>query len=241
VIPEDDVILPSPTDDFPMEVDDGNQDEDHNIENADKGNETDEVSSKRKRDTIALDTSSSNRKHQSDGPRVSLPTTDNGWLVAAPSGTKRRDYRVSDANLEEQEIMVCTPADSELCKGLIVRTVEAAKESMVAARNKSTTSSNKPNFKKFQKNSILAGNYRAVGSARIRLCSVLPKESERQRQLELSQREVEREEQIADALFTDVQKGPSRRRGGGSSGNSVRSFFNSNSAPTSRKRTAGGS
>lgn len=50
---------------------------------------------------------------------------------------------------------------------------------------------------------------------RIRLIDVLPKESERQRQLQKQQENLEREQELADRLFNDVGAN-GRQRGTGS-------------------------
>jgi len=76
---------------------------------------------------------------------------------------------------------------------------------------------------KVRKNSVLRGysSFNPTGNAnqsnssnlpKIRLVDVLPKESERQRQLQKQQEDLEREQELADQLFNDVEG----KRGGGS-------------------------
>ena len=72
-------------------------------------------------------------------------------------------------------------------------------------------------FKRFRKNVFIPGS-----TSLIRFRSVLPRESERLRQLELAERELEKNEREAEELFHD--------RGGG-----IRSFFGT----TAKKRVRG--
>ena len=74
---------------------------------------------------------------------------------------------------------------------------------------------------KVRKNSVICGytsfnptdtkQNNSSNLPRIRLVDVLPKESERQRQLQKQHEELEREQELADRLFSDVGGG---KRGG---------------------------
>ena len=79
----------------------------------------------------------------------------------------------------------------------------------------------KKDFKRFRKNHVIRGftSFNTDGNVarKIRLVSVLPKESERQKELEMKQQELDREQAYADALFNDYGAvGKKGRRSGGS-------------------------
>jgi len=113
--------------------------------------------------------------------RINLPRAKNGWLVAAPTDN-RKAYRC------HPEDIVYEPAATEHVENLVVR----------SKSSRPKASSSGPNFKRFRKNPVLQRHY---SSTSICFTTVLPKETERQRQMQLTQREMAEQEKAADALF----------------------------------------
>jgi len=152
--------------------------------------------------------------------RIPLPTTSDGWLVAAPC-KGRKAYRKAIDETEAENPMVA--AETQKVRGLIVR--EYGKPAVTSRSGRSTRKGK--DFKRFRKNHVIRGfsssepqyaDYYHSSSNNstlptIRLVSVLPKESERQRQLEMQQQELERENEIADNLFNDTGGGGGAKRG----------------------------
>jgi hypothetical protein len=102
---------------------------------------------------------------------------------------------------------------------------------------------NKKDFKRFRKNHILRGFTSFDADPchddlrqAVRLVAVLPKETERQRQLEMQQAELEREQEFADALFNDGGGGGAGGKKRGRSGGSIAGFFTQGSTATKRGR-----
>ncbi len=144
--------------------------------------------------------------------RIPLPTTSDGWLVAAPS-KGRKAYRAENP---------LVAAETQRVRGLIVR--EYVKPAVTSRPGRSARKGK--DFKRFRKNHVIRGfsssepsyaDYHSSSSnaslPTIRLISVLPKESERQRQLEMQQQELERENEFADNLFKDTGGGGGAKRG----------------------------
>jgi len=132
-----------------------------------------------------------------------LKVTADGWLVAAPQGRKRARYRrPADELASYGEAPLSDPAQTEHCNSLIImRTKEDARHPITTAnRTNDHHNRNVKDFKRFQKNSVITGA-RMHSLSQIRLRAVLPKESERQRQLVESQQELELEQRAADSLF----------------------------------------
>jgi len=160
--------------------------------------------------------------------KTKLRQTNDGWLCAAPQGKKRREFKRSRAELSAMgEVEFSDPAVTDVCSGLIVRSEEDIEKMKKAqeAQSRSTTNGNVKNFKKFKKNSIISGA-RMHSISQIRLVSVLPKESERQKELQAMHSEMERDQRAADMLFEND---------GGKKGKGIRNYFSS-----SAKRSAGG-
>lgn len=156
-----------------------------------------------------------------------LKVTEGGWLVAAPQGRKRARYRRPAAELASYgEGPLSDPAQTEHCNSLIILQEENVQNPI------SLLSRNVKNFKRFQKNSVITGA-RMHSLSQIRLRSVLPKESERQRQLADSEQELKREQHAADSLFSG---GNDKSRRGKSN---IRNYFQASpKRGTGRRRRA---
>ncbi|KAL9179466.1 hypothetical protein ACHAXT_008756 [Thalassiosira profunda] len=162
--------------------------------------------------------------------RIALPVTADGWLVAAPK--KRKAYRKEIDDAEEN--VPDKSAESER----VSLQVRAYVPPNRAAGNRSTARAGgkkKKDFKRFRKNHVLGRNNNAPSNQSyvptIRLCETLPKESERQRQLQQEQERLEEEQELADQLFNDVGTKSGRKRGGG-----MRDFLSQGTTTTKKKR-----
>lgn len=152
--------------------------------------------------------------------RLPLPATRDGWMVAAPR--RRKAYR---REVAEDEDVPDAAAETERVSGLVVRKYVPPSKGNV--RGRTNSNGKKKDFKGFRKNSVLRGytSFDASGCQannnaslpRIRLVDVMPQESERQRQLQQYQADLEREQELADQLFNDVGARSGRKRGGGGS------------------------
>lgn len=151
-----------------------------------------------------------------------LQQTNDGWLCAAPQGKERDRCKRSRAELSALgDEFLRDSAETIFCSNL-----------QVGPPNREHTdgaisSSNVQNFKKFKKNSIIAGA-KMHSIAPITLVSVLPKESERQKELEEMQHELDSEQRAADSLFTG-DEGRKRKEG-------IRNYFGSAQASRGRRR-----
>jgi hypothetical protein len=136
-----------------------------------------------------------------------------GWLSAAPKDAdERAKYKSTKADLDDIDATFPSEAAITVKKtGLVVRSNEEYQErraQLMAARGRGprvvTGRDGKPvkDFKRFRKNAIIRG---CTGGISFR--SVLPKESERQRQLEQMEREREESMREADALFMGEEAG----------------------------------
>jgi len=123
-----------------------------------------------------------------------------GWLVAAPQGRKRAHYRRDATMVKDGETYFPNPAETEKCSSLIVRSAKDVQLLRLTENVTFDSGKNVKNFKRFRKNSVISGS-RMHSLTQIRLVPVLPKESERQRQLVESQNALERERRAADSLF----------------------------------------
>ena len=130
-----------------------------------------------------------------------LAVSKDGWLFAAPSGKRRKAYRkpIEDYVAEEP---LPPEAGTENCSNLVVgpRKINAHEATSMGCRGGK-------DFKRFRKNRVLKGRM-----SRIALRSVLPKESEVERELEERQRALEEEQRVADALFRDSTSGVRQKR-----------------------------
>jgi hypothetical protein len=126
-----------------------------------------------------------------------LASTEDGWMIAAPKDAAGRraylrpkeeimDRFHQEEPVEEAETVVCS---------LIARPFDPNRNRLTGVRNKSNKGG--IDFKKFRKNSII----KAGRSSRIEMRSVLPKETELQRQMEEQQRALEEQQRAADELF----------------------------------------
>ncbi|KAL7466449.1 hypothetical protein ACHAXS_006748 [Conticribra weissflogii] len=227
------------------------QEETKEVESKDEADDSGAARLKRRRqDNVANEqTHSGNRQRQirvetpdDERPteRTPLPITEDGWFVAAPS--KRTAYRSSTKEIEELmgDEGFRESAQTAIVSGLVVREYVSPNEishvSAPAGRFNLTEHSNKKkDFKRFRKNAVMRGystfvptyasgsqrRHLQIAAPSIRLVSVLPKDSERQRQLEIQQLELERDQEAADLLFNDGGGG-----GGGRGGRSnIRGFF----------------
>ena len=151
-----------------------------------------------------------------------LQQTNDGWLCAAPQGKGRDRCKRSRAELSALgDEFLRDSAETIFCSNLQVGPPN--REHTDGAIN----SSNVQNFKKFKKNSIIAGA-KMHSIAPITLVSVLPKESERQKELEEMQHELDSEQRAADSLFTG-DEGRKKKEG-------IRNYFGSAQASRGRRR-----
>lgn len=127
-----------------------------------------------------------------------LQVSSDGWFVAAPSGKKRKAY-VREIAVGDHESPPPTAATAESSK-LVV----GARKTTFAMNARATSMGRcgGKNFKKFHKNTVTKGSV-----SRIQLRSVLPEESEAERQLDERERALEEEQRVADALFRDPGAG----------------------------------
>lgn len=152
-----------------------------------------------------------------------LQQTNDGWLRAAPQGKGRDRCKRSRAELTALgDAFLRDSAETIFCSNL-----QVAPPNREAHTDGARNPSNVKNFKKFKKNSIIAGA-KMHSIAPITLVSVLPKESERQKELETMQNELDSEQRAADSLFTG-NEGKKRREG-------IRNYFESGQASRGRSR-----
>jgi len=160
----------------------------------------------------------------------------NGWMVSAPSND-RSAYRTM-INTDENNNSFSTTLESaqtEKRGNLVVRSKQDILNirQQQSFRHPRNNSSSGPNFKRFKKNRIICARARSL-SRSIKLRSVLPKESQKQIQLQLTQQELDRTQREADLLFAD------RLGGGGLGSHGIKRFFSksqsSSSRPTAVKR-----
>ena len=162
--------------------------------------------------------------HRVNMKRKHLPKTADGWLLAAPQSARERGaYRSTVAEIDidagsEEDVAAVTERRSNL----VVRNNAEVRELQRLQRSVQRRDGRKGravrDFKQFRKNVVICGS--DLLETHIRLRSVLPKETERQRQLDITQRELEREQQAADALFNEggsrdhFKRGSARKVGG---------------------------
>lgn len=163
---------------------------------------------------------SKENKKNSGNKKLKLQQSGDGWYIAAPQGKKRSKYKRSRAELSKMgEIDFKEPAETEFVQGLIVRSKEDLKK-MQQSNGKTK------DFKKFKKNSIIPGA-RMHSISQIRLVSVLPKESERQKELQNMHSDLEREQKAGDSLFENDGGGKKRGKG-------IRNYFSPPSSSRGR-------
>lgn len=169
---------------------------------------------------VIIDEESVDESIPEEDERKSLQVTNDGWYVAAPIARKnyRKKIEEVEGTVEENPKHA---AKTARVKGLVVREYVRPAPRTVSRSNNGI----KKDFKRFRKNHVIRGftTFNSNGQANhrtVRLVAVLPKESERQRELEMKQQELDREQAYADALFNDNgatgKKG--RRSGGGIAG-----------------------
>lgn len=158
-----------------------------------------------------------------------LSQTQDGWFCAAPQGKERECYKRPLAECNEMgDINVRSSAQTEYCDDLVVRPKQSRKRIAHEVQMNSTNANSEKvkDFKRFKKNPIIAGA-KMHSISQIPLISVLPKESERQRELENMQLDLEREQLVADALFSGE---------GGKSRKGIQNYFQP--TPKSRGRVS---
>ena len=141
-----------------------------------------------------------------------LTKTSDGWFIAAPKGEKRKSYQ------NELEGELPPSIETDIIEGLVV---EARKQNRDLP---DPIDSSVPDYKGFRKNRVAIGT-----QARIVMRSVLPEESQRQRELQEEEEAVEESDRAAERLFHDDT-------GGG--GGNIRSHFSKTTATKRRKRRA---
>ncbi|KAL3763233.1 hypothetical protein ACHAW5_005500 [Stephanodiscus triporus] len=165
--------------------------------------------------------------------RMPLPTSEDGWLIAAPK--RRKAFR------KGRDEDFGSAAETEKVSGLIVREyIPPNRGSRGRGATVGRATSKKKDFKRckrtsriaeypllllFRKNSVLLGyttfnpnggtNQNHNNVPKIRLVDVLPKESARQLLLQQQQENLEREQELADHLFNDGGAVGGRKHGGG--------------------------
>lgn len=166
---------------------------------------------------VIIDEDSCDESIPDEDKRLSLAVTDDGWYVAAPAARKNYRKKIEDLEDADEESPKHAAAKTARVKGLIVREYVPPAPKTFSRKN-----NGKKDFKRFRKNHVIRGftSFNADPekvSRKIRLVSVLPKESERQKELEMKQQELDREQAYADALFNDgAAVGKKGRRSGGS-------------------------
>jgi len=159
-----------------------------------------------------------------------LIETEDGWFCAAPQGKQRDRYKrplAEDIKMDEMKVRTC--AETDYCNRLVVRSIEkSARLAKHIQMNRETNNYGErvKDFKRFKKNPIIAGA-KMHSISQIHLVSVLPKESDRQRELGNMQTELEREQLVADDLFSG-ERGTNKR--------GIQNFFQP--TPKSRGRTS---
>ena len=128
--------------------------------------------------------------------KMSLPAAKDGWLVA-PKGKARSKYMRKVTEIVNDQEVIVESAQTETCNLVVSKSKPVNQISNVSNNNITTK-----DFKRFRKNSIIPGA-RMHSITQIQFVSLLPKESERQKALELSQIELDREQSAADELFAD--------------------------------------
>ena len=165
--------------------------------------------------------------------RFMLPKTKDGWLVAAPSDPKTRS-KYKRKNIQIHVISTSKDSDCDekfepnnfkslgasiMMEAMAAETVIKS-DLIIASWRENNNDTDLPqnhrkstskDFKRFRKNRVS----KAHPSINITFTSVLPSESERELQLQLSQAQMENEQRIADALFTDDRGSKSRKVGRG--------------------------
>ena len=125
--------------------------------------------------------------------------------------TNRLDFQINDGtqeiveNIGGAKAFQSEPAITVKKRGLIVRSNEEVRQKQAKLQDirgprTVTGADGRPlkDFKRFRKNVFIPGS-----TSPIRFRSVLPRESERLRQLELAERELEKNEREAEELFHD--------------------------------------
>ena len=146
-----------------------------------------------------------------------LSSTNDGWLVAAPVGDARKELRKrwEEASSFDEDMPSCA-ASTDICNNLIVRD-QTKSHSDTERSNVSPDHQSKTDFKKFKKNVVISG----LNSSKVHLTSVLPKESEKQRQLRELVKKEDEEKVIDNELMEDTGPKPSKKR----KSNSITQFF----------------
>jgi hypothetical protein len=126
-----------------------------------------------------------------------MPVARKGWLQAVPPKDKTRQaHEARSAHDDATE--PCQVALTEQCQGLIV-----ARPTTTAKRRREG-----PDFRSFRKNAIVTPLRRASAVLR----SVLPKETEEQRDFDTEREALEEQQRRADELFRDPVRAGGRKR-----------------------------
>jgi hypothetical protein len=165
-------------------------------------------------ETIALKTrkpileKALNVRNQRNRPCPRMSATEmkqGGWIPALPK-TRGKFIRSAEEIKEStgwEEVRTAAPTD--IIEGLIV--YNSSVTSQFAERSNCPAAHAGPNFKRFRKNSVPV-----PCSSYIKLRSVLPKESEYQRDVEEQRHAIEEQQRRADELFSDIPTRGRRRR-----------------------------
>jgi hypothetical protein len=159
--------------------------------------------------------------------RMQLVQVLDGWMVTAPSGKERSKLKRSVHEMNEIGEENARDAADTIRMNLIVRT-KAEVEAIRVSRLKNTKKRGSKDFKRFVKNSIIPGIKEHTFSG-IHLVSVSANESDRRRELEEEEANLERQQRAADDLFNE---GGLLRIGDGS----IRNFFKGPTTNNSRRR-----
>jgi len=135
-----------------------------------------------------------------------LETTKDGWLVAAPKSVAKRQAYLKPRHkiLEDFDGADAPPlAETVVCSGLIARPYDPNRNASIATIGAKKRDGK--DFKKFRKNSIIKG------SVQVMLKPIVPKETQRQKELAEQQRAMDESAKLADDLF-NLEGGKSDKR-----------------------------
>mmetsp|Transcript_15560 Transcript_15560/g.17947 ORF Transcript_15560/g.17947 Transcript_15560/m.17947 type:complete len:386 (+) Transcript_15560:742-1899(+) len=178
-------------------------------------NEDEEVTHDDRNNAISTSSRKAFNTQEFAGKRHSLPKSKDGWLIAAPYGDRKK-FKATEAELldsiEEGQKELPPMAETEIVDNLVV-------DAKSSRNHKSKRNSRVIDYKGFRKNSIIQlGKF----NPQIEMRVVLPKQSEKQDQLQQEQSQLEAQLREADALFSDR--------------NSIHTHFKSSRGPRGGRR-----
>jgi hypothetical protein len=131
------------------------------------------------------------------GKREKLSKTKDGWLIKATSGD-RKAFMATEAeildSLGDFADLVPPKAETDVISDLVIKP-----EGQIKGSRRENNKSGVKDFKRFRKNAVI----RVGEKSRIEMRVVLPKQSDRQLELQEEQAQLEASLREADALFQD--------------------------------------